>query len=340
MKHCRMKAIGIVRVMRANLMLHCVIIFISLILTHVTSVAVHIVQYERSQAEFQPQAMTSVSGRYIPVHTGNGIFELKSPQRAMQYEYEHGIVPIPISPSIRWTEVRDEHDNTVSIQQVVKSSLGSQYGIAEPWSNPYVITNTMQYWTGDTHKSDVIDQKLSALGIRFEGADVVYPNLVSRFVDERIGWNTGSRFHVYDSNGNKLVKLSVSIESGWPFRALSLYRDDEWPVCQRQNSVSATRDMFPRSVVRSGIWIATSRKSHPAWHPYTGMPIPIWPIWPNYYIFILTIHACLYMVCKVVPMPLRHFRKKRNLCSVCGYNVIGLTSCPECGSAIGTACTH
>lgn len=329
-----MRSLGIDHGIRSRAILHCIILLASLLTTYSISLAIHLTQYERSQAEFLPQAMTMVDGRGVLLHIGNGVYELASPGRAMQYEYQHGMIPVPISSSVRWIEVRDEHGNTLSIEQVVKWPVGSQHGIAEPWSSPYVNTKTMQYWTGDNADSAIIDHKLYALGIRHEESPAPYATSKSRFIDARTGWTAGSRFQVIESHSTHHVKLTVSIRSGWPWHTLSLFRNDAWPINNQQDGNPAARTIIPDSTIRSGIWINSTRDSHPAWHPYTGMPIPIWPIWPSYYLSTFIIYACIYMPYLVVRVLLRRIRHINHLCSACGYKIVGLSACPECGRAV------
>lgn len=119
----------------------------------------------------------------------------------------------------------------------------------------------------------------------------------------------------------------VHISTGWPMHSLTWWDS-------HSQSPPSNAPWFKRAWLM-GIDVGLKAPPAPAsgWGRASVQPrLPIRPIWQGFLINTL-LYACLgYASLWTYRMLLRRHRAKRSLCMACGYSVVGLSICSECGT--------
>lgn len=90
-----------------------------------------------------------------------------------------------------------------------------------------------------------------------------------------------------------------------------------------------------RHGIRGGL-ILHHQPQHPMLHPLGHYSLPLMPLWPGFAINTLFYSACvatLWLAFATTRHAVNRKRRRRarGLCESCGYDITGLTQCPECG---------
>lgn len=160
-----------------------------------------------------------------------------------------------------------------------------------------------------------------------------------RYFDLRPGWFAASSFR--RSNNESLHALHRPVErwsaqrAGWPMHAMMTeqYAIGPRPPIERMQDMPI---MSLRHGLRGGL-ILHHLPQHPMLHPLGHQSLPLVPVWPGFPVNTLFYAACITTLWLTAAgthyaLGTKRRRRKRGQCEACGYDLTGLTTCPECGA--------
>ncbi len=150
-------------------------------------------------------------------------------------------------------------------------------------------------------------------------------------VDERpsdLGWSWGQ-----SSSSEWIVTLEVlyEVRSGWPVAAMRSRRVTNWDEEKFTYVTQCDGLEVPASSLGERMRFTLEGNSLNS--PYR--PVPLVPVWPGFAVCSGFWAVCVGAAWYVPGMVRGAMRRRQGLCGKCGYEVRGLTACPECGQAHG-----
>jgi hypothetical protein len=211
---------------------------------------------------------------------------------------------------------------------VVPSSQGKR--VFRPRSIPNYLDNAAAGFHNATrHKIDGIG--CNGLGGRYPYLEFLGDITYYQYGNSTEPWNP--KIH-----GNLPPQFVIERQRfGWPFRAVS--SDDVMLSGDSANGVRIATfkeiDNFI-DIVHDRMGLNYGIKE-PSWFPCRqgAQYFPIMPIWTG-----LVLDTLFWGVLSLAPSTIwqatiRKIRRRRGLCTSCGYKIDGLTACPECGHSNG-----
>ena len=116
-----------------------------------------------------------------------------------------------------------------------------------------------------------------------------------------------------------------SHEWGWPMRSLRSVQtfEESMSTAVRPVRTPVEEHWFKRGLVMPAFLVKSPEVTH----------LPVMPVWPGFVVNTL-VFAVVAVAAVVVPGVARaSVRRRRGRCIACGYDLSGLDTCPECGTA-------
>lgn len=110
------------------------------------------------------------------------------------------------------------------------------------------------------------------------------------------------------------------VQSGFPMLSMSRVI----PLCPPGYSMAF-------SVWSAGIAVDSRLATSSDW---TSWGLPLLPLWPGFVVDTLLYGVCALGIHFIPDFVRRTTRKRRGCCTGCGYELVGLVKCPECGSEV------
>lgn len=118
---------------------------------------------------------------------------------------------------------------------------------------------------------------------------------------------------------------------GWPLRSAVTCRPCVFTSSGNGDHMDIA-GIFREFDRRAGLYRGVDRPWLPK-NETTGLPVPLQPLWQG-----LALNTLFYGIpawlLLLAPAGARRLRKRRGLCSRCGYPLTGGAVCPECGAAV------
>lgn len=163
-------------------------------------------------------------------------------------------------------------------------------------------------------------------------ADVLPPPAAGRLMPGRV-WGyrqVATEFPVPTGTGLQAGWFTVwSVEFGWPMHALRWDELNFRPMHddQARERLAEIQAAFDQRV-GAGAGVVVGPPRAPSQQP---LRLPLSPIWPGLLVD-TAFYGTLAWLAAFGPGAARRFvRRRRNACAGCGYDLRGLTRCPECG---------
>lgn len=146
------------------------------------------------------------------------------------------------------------------------------------------------------------------------------------YARDRFGWNPGESYVFIvgeDPYANEPFQTSgetlTVFNTGWPWRSMQ--------TGVHHITDSQQRTTTPPVSLTGGLTLWTNGgQDH-----LDRFTLPLFPLWPGFALNTLVFATGLALIW-YTPPSIRHVRRKRSgRCVKCGYDITGLTTCPECG---------
>ncbi|UYV14233.1 MAG: hypothetical protein NCW75_01850 [Phycisphaera sp.] len=162
----------------------------------------------------------------------------------------------------------------------------------------------------------------------------------ARYFAHAPGWFAASSFR--RSRDQSLHALHRPVERwsaqrcGWPMDAMMT---EQYAIGPRP-PIERVEDM-PLVSLRHGLkggLILHHQPQHPMLHPLGHHSLPLMPLWPGFAANTAAYAGTIALLWLTIAggthlLGTKKRRRKRGLCEACGYDIQGLTTCPECGNA-------
>lgn len=208
----------------------------------------------------------------------------------------------------------------------------------EPPGHP-VVSSIHVYGSHNQHTFNLFNEIKPERALDLEPLD---PGWLSaeRCLDVKPGWFAASSFlRGHDESLHALhrpVERWSAQRCGWPMHAMMT---EQYAIGPRP-PIERVEDM-PLVSLRHGLkggLILHHQPQHPMLHPLGHHSLPLMPLWPGFATNTAAYAGTIALLWLTIAggthlLGTKKRRRKRGLCEACGYDIQGLTTCPECGNA-------